>query len=244
MGRISKIWYNMVMLQRYNLDQNNFLHKEIEAFYSCKYIKLNSDNTNSFSGMVSDDIRTLKNTFNEEIDNIMLYAKDSIRIIATTDIKAIINEKNIINPVVVCVPRSKASFSDKQLLFQKAISEAAENIGAVGGSYYIKRIIDTKTTHLIRTKKGDISGDGDLPYPGITKKTCHLCGSVRGRNIILVDDIYTKTVNVDEDCCQFLLDNGANSVILYTICKTELEVKNDIFQKYARKICEIHQKNS
>ena len=232
------------MLQHYNLDQNNFLHKEIEAFYSCKYIKLNADNANSFSGMVSDDIRTLKNTFNEEIDNIMLYAKDSIRIIATTDIKAIINEKNIANPVVVCVPRSKASFSSQQLLFQKAISEAAKNIGAVDGSRYIKRISDTKTTHLIRTKQGDIGGDGDMPYPGITKKTCRLCGSVRGRNIILVDDIYTKTINIDEDCCQFLLDNGANSVILYTICKTELEVENDIFQKYARKICKIHQKNS
>lgn len=232
------------MLKYYTLDLNSFLHKEIEAFYSYEYIKLNSDNANNFSGMVSDDIRTLKNTFNKEIDNIMLSAKDSIRTISTTDIKAIINKKNIIDPVIVCVPRSKASFSDQQLLFQKAISEAVKNIGAVDGSRYIKRIIDTKTTHLIRTKKGDIGGNGDLPYPGITKKTCHLCGSVRGRNIILVDDIYTKTVNIDEDCCQFLLDNGANSVMLYTICKTELEVENDIFQKYARKICEIHQKNS
>lgn len=232
------------MLKCYTLDPNSFLHKEIEAFYSHEYIKLNSDNANNFSGMVSDDIRTLKNTFDKEIDNIMLSAKDSIRTISTTDIKAIINKKNIADPVVVCVPRSKASFSDQQLLFQKAISEAVKNIGVVDGSRYIKRISDTKTTHLIRTKKGDISGNGDLPYPGITKKTCRLCGSVRGRNIILVDDIYTKTINIDEDCCQFLLDNGANSVILYTICKTELEVKNDIFQEYARKICEIHQKNS
>ena len=234
----------MDMLKCYTLDPNSFLHKEIEAFYSYEYIKLNSDNANNFSGMVSDDIRTLKNTFNKEIDNIMLSAKDSIRTISTTDIKAIINKKNIADPVVVCVPRSKASFSDQQLLFQKAISEAVKNIGVVDGSRYIKRISDTKTTHLIRTKKGDMGGDGDLPYPGITKKTCRLCGSVHGRNIILVDDIYTKTVNIDEDCCQFLLDNGANSVILYTICKTELEVENDIFQKYARKICEIHQKNS
>ncbi len=232
------------MLKCYTLDPNSFLHKEIEAFYSYEYIKLNSDNANNFSGMVSDDIRTLKNTFDKEIDNIMLSAKDSIRTISTTDMRAIINKKNIADPVVVCVPRSKASFSDQQLLFQKAISEAVKNIGVVDGSHYIKRISDTKTTHLIRTKKGDMGGDGDLPYPGITKKTCRLCGSIRGRNIILVDDIYTKTVNIDEDCCQFLLDNGANSVILYTICKTELEVENDIFQKYARKICEIHQKNS
>ena len=68
-----------------------------------------------------------------------------------------------------------------------------------------------------------MSGDGDMPYPGITNDTCRLSGSVSGRNVILVDDIYTKTVNIDEDCCQFLLDNGAKSVTLYTICKTMIE---------------------
>ena len=29
-----------------------------------------------------------------------------------------------------------------------------------------------------------------------------------------------RNVNIDEDCIQALLDNGANSVILYTVGKT------------------------
>ena len=118
------------------------------------------------------------------------------------------------------MPRSKAVFSDKQLLFRKAISEAADDTVATNGAEYIRRIKNTKTTHLANTRNGDMGGDGDMPYTGITKDTCRLCGSVNGRNVILVDDIYTKTVNIDEDCCQFLLDNGAKSVTLYTICKT------------------------
>ncbi|WP_211296601.1 hypothetical protein [Neisseria iguanae] len=36
-----------------------------------------------------------------------------------------------------------------------------------------------------------------------------------------IDDIYTKTINVDEDCIQALLDCGAEKVILYTIARTK-----------------------
>lgn len=158
-------------------------------------------------------------------DNELFRAKNYIRAIATTDLKTIIAQKNIPNPVIVCVPRSKADFSDRQLFFHKAISEASKNIGAVDGSDYIERVTNTKTTHLTNTKRGDMGGDGDMPYPGITGATCRLNGDIRGKNIILVDDIYTRTVNIDEDCCQFLLNNGANSVILYTICKTQMETQ-------------------
>jgi phosphoribosylpyrophosphate synthetase len=175
-----------------------------------------------FSLRVSDAIRTLKNTFNRENDNELFRAKNYIRTIATTDLKQIIEQERIENPIIICVPRSKADFSDKQLLFRIAISEAANSTMVTNGVEYIKRIRNTKTTHLANTRKGDMSGDGDMPYPGITNDTCRLNGSVNGRNVILVDDIYTKTINIDEDCCQFLLDNGAKSVTLYTICKTTI----------------------
>ena len=36
---------------------------------------------------------------------------------------------------------------------------------------------------------------------GITNDTCHINADVvRDKTVILIDDIYTKTVNVDEDC--------------------------------------------
>lgn len=207
------------MLSRHVIESNGYLNKQIVAFYDCAYMRPDPEGS-GFSLRVSDAIRTLKNTFNRENDNELFRAKNYIRTIATTDLKQIIEQQRIENPIIVCVPRSKADFSDKQLLFRKAISEAANNTVATNGAEYIRRIRNTKTTHLANTRKGDMSGDGDMPYPGITNDTCRLCGSVSGRNVILVDDIYTKTVNIDEDCCQFLLDNGAKSVTLYTICKT------------------------
>ena len=210
------------MLSRHIIESNSYLTKQITAFYDCAYMRPDPEGS-GFSIRVSDAIRTLKNTFNRESDNELFRAKNYIRTIATTDLKQIIEQERIENPIIVCVPRSKADFSDKQLLFRKAISEAANNTVATNGAEYIRRIRNTKTTHLANTRKGDMSGDGDMPYPGITNDTCRLSGSVSGRNVILVDDIYTKTVNIDEDCCQFLLDNGAKSVTLYTICKTMIE---------------------
>lgn len=207
------------MLSWHIIESNSYLTKQITAFYDCAYMRPDPEGS-GFSIRVSDAIRTLKNTFNHESDNELFRAKNYIRTIATTDLKQIIEQERIENPIIVCVPRSKADFSDKQLLFRKAISEAANNTVATNGAEYIRRIRNTKTTHLANTRKGDMSGDGDMPYPGITNDTCRLSGSVSGRNVILVDDIYTKTVNIDEDCCQFLLDNGAKSVTLYTICKT------------------------
>jgi len=44
---------------------------------------------------------------------------------------------------------------------------------------------------------------------------------VKGKVVILVDDIYTPKVNVDEDCAQALLDAGAKRVILYVIGYTQ-----------------------
>lgn len=63
-------------------------------------------------------------------------------------------------------------------------------------------------------------GDGDMPYVGITKATCKISNEVRGKDILLIDDIYTKGVNIDEDAIQALLDNSAKSVIFYAVAKT------------------------
>ena len=56
----------------------------------------------------------------------------------------------------------------------------------------------------------------------MTKDTCSISDDVIGKDILLIDDLYTKTVNIDEDCIQALLDKGARSVIFYSIGKTLL----------------------
>lgn len=101
------------------------------------------------------------------------------------------------------------------------INEIAEfngmSVERLNGLDDIERKINTKTTHF--HKKPEYGGDGEYPYPGITNDTCEISQNVRNKNILLIDDIYTKTININEDCIQALLDKGAKSVILYTVAK-------------------------
>ena len=87
------------------------------------------------------------------------------------------------------------------------------------GTNYIVRHTNTKTTHLRKPIEG-FENDGPKPYPGISYDTCNFSNSINGKDILLIDDIYTKTVNIDEDMLQSLLDLGANSVSFYAIGKT------------------------
>lgn len=91
--------------------------------------------------------------------------------------------------------------------------------GFVDGTHDIIRHTDTATTHLARHGNG---GLGELPYVGITKDTCNISNNIIRQDILLIDDLYTKTVNIDEDCIQALLDKGARSVIFYSIGNTLL----------------------
>jgi len=125
-----------------------------------------------------------------------------------------------VNLTVCVIPRAKIEsfYSDNQKLFNNTISVVvAKLIGFSNGATYIIRHTATKTTHMNRSGYG---GDGSMPYIGITKDTCNISDDVNGKDILLIDDIYTKTINVDEDAIQALLDKGAKSVIFYAVGKT------------------------
>ena len=62
--------------------------------------------------------------------------------------------------------------------------------------------------------------DGPEPYPGISSDTCSFSNNINGKDILLIDDIYTRTVNIDEDVIQSLINLGANTVSFYAIGKT------------------------
>lgn len=89
--------------------------------------------------------------------------------------------------------------------------------GLSNGTDFITRHTNTRTTHLDRSGYG---GEGPMPYPGIAADTCHISPDVVGKDILLIDDIYTRTVNIDEDMIQALLDAGARSVRFYAVAKT------------------------
>ena len=191
-----------------------FLKQDTEAFYHADY---NGGGSWKILNSIENLIWTLKNDVEPFPDRLKNVIPQFDRILLQ-DLPQILQTINKRNLTVCVVPRSKAEsyYREDQLLFREVISIVVDKLPNFdNGTKYIIRHTNTRTTHL--NKNG---GDGNLPYPGITKDTCTISKQVKGKDILLIDDLYTKSVNIDEDAIQALLDNGANSVILYTIGKT------------------------
>ena len=116
--------------------------------------------------------------------------------------------------------------SPNQLGFRDAVQECVKILQTNGypsitdGIGCITRHTDTKTTHIHKFYQALIIAVV-RPNVGITNDTCHIdTNAVRGKTVILIDDIYTKTVNVDEDCIQALYDAGAAHVVFYAVAYT------------------------
>jgi len=91
-------------------------------------------------------------------------------------------------------------------------------LGFVDGTSYLRRHTSTKTTHL-RRPIPNYTNDGLEPYPGITEETCEISPNVRGKDILLIDDIYTPGINIDEDAINALFKAGARTVTFYAVGK-------------------------
>lgn len=200
------------MINEFIIDRNGYLKRSIPGYYHQLYTGFRQPGNPDF-------LNTLKNTFDSESHRNLVEARDKVIEILIEDIPEILADSSWSNCMLVGVPRAKSlkSFSNSQLMLREAIRIAANNIhGVIDGTDCIKRVVNTRTTHL-RTATG-IPNDGDEPYPGITVATCLIDKNrIMNQNIILIDDIYTRNVNIDEDCIQALLDNGANKVIFYSI---------------------------
>lgn len=198
-------------MEKFRISTNQYLRQNIISYYHTNYIgyqKLNNP----------DYLNDLKNTFGnyskEKLDNAMKQLYNVLKI----------DLSNFSDDYTVCiVPRSKAenTYNHNQLLFKKVVQHLINELGFQDGSDYIIRHTDTKTTHLAHSPRAaQYAGNGDMPYPGITKDTCHLSNNIRGKKILLIDDIYTAGVNIDEDAIQALLDSGARFVTFYAVGKT------------------------
>lgn len=193
-----------------------FLESNVLAFYHSDY---NSGSAWGIQNTIENMIWTLKNdvdAFPERLPN----AIQKLSLILNEDLPKILKQIKK-NTLTICVvPRSKAEshYRKDQLLFRETIINVIDKLPSFeNGAKYVIRHTNTRTTHL--DKNGD-GGDGNLPYPGITKDTCTISKQVKAKDILLIDDLYTKSVNIDEDAIQALLDNGANSVTFYSVGKT------------------------
>jgi predicted amidophosphoribosyltransferase len=202
-----------------NRQCGKFISKSINAFYHSDYQSGNSERRETI-GTVENIITTLKNQFQNKSKDVLIQTGENLIEILKKDLPHVLQKTRKNNLVVCIIPRAKAltNYAQNQLVFRQAVTFAAKELkGFSDGTDYIIRHTNTRTTHLDRSGHG---GDGDLPYPGITKKTCTISDDVKGKDILLIDDLYTETVNIDEDAIQALLDNGANSVVFYSLGKT------------------------
>ena len=204
-------------MEQFTIQPNGYLRQSIRGFYHSEYI----GGTGRWSqpGTIENIICTLKNDITPYPINVLQNTAQQLTEILNNDLPRISSIINRTNLTVCVIPRAKVNYNANQLIFKTTVSEVVNRLqGFNNGTNYILRTIDTKTTHL----KWGISGGGAgrLPYPGITNETCTISDDVRGKHILLIDDLYTNSVNIDEDAIQALLSKGANSVVFYAVGNT------------------------
>lgn len=195
------------------IEPNDFLQHKITAYYHGYHRRWNATEVGFINTLKNDD-----GTFSDHKKDFgftLLSAQEKLYQVLEEDLPIIANSTT--NKLTICViPRSKCNhnYQPAQLLFISTIKRfVLNNVGIFNdGTGYMTRNIDTPTTHTTR--------DYQSIEIGITKKTCNISDKVEGKDILLIDDIYTHDVNIDEDAIQALLDKGANSVIFYAIGKT------------------------
>lgn len=196
------------------------LKQDIVAFYHNDY---QGGGNWRMPGTIENLICTFKNDITPYTEQILVNAARRLALILKKDMSKILRLSGKQNLRVCVIPRAKRedSYRKNQLYLRATIQYVTKHLaGFVDGTQDIIRHTSTSTTHLARHGNG---GGGELPYVGITKDTCSISDDVIGKDILLIDDIYTKTVNIDEDCIQALLDKGARSVVFYSIGKTVLK---------------------
>lgn len=193
------------------------LHQDVTAFYNSDYL---GGGNWRVTGTIENLICTFKNDITPYsqavLDNAILRFADILR----NDLPKILQicGKNHLRVCVIPRAKSEQSYRPNQLYLRSTIQDIVQQLhGFEDGTHDIIRHTHTSTTHLARRGNG---GSGELPYVGITKDTCNISDEIIDKDILLIDDLYTKTVNIDEDCIQALIDKGARSVIFYSIGKT------------------------
>ncbi|MCO6450524.1 MAG: hypothetical protein J5I90_07010 [Caldilineales bacterium] len=203
-------------MYRFQINANNYLSKQTTAFFHVPYTRMGNPGN-------PDYLNNLKNTFNNFSEDKLLAAVQDLHNTLLEDLSQI-SKLQRINPIVVCVvPRAKAenAYHRNQQLFRATVQDVIRLVhGFVDGTSYLRRHTNTKTTHL-RNPVSNYINDGPEPYPGITEQTCDISTDVAGKNILLIDDIYTPGVNIDEDAINALYNAGSKTVTFYAVGKVQ-----------------------
>jgi hypothetical protein len=201
----------------FTIEQNQYLTQNTQGFYHTDFGGTQLPNNPNY-------LYKLKNDPHHNWTDFRIQeAQQELLRVLVVDLPNVQNSINK-NPITICVvARAKAdnTYNPNQLLFKATVRNAVNVLGNnfIDGTNFIERHTNTKTTHLRRPMEGFVN-DGLNPYVGITNATCRISNNIIGKDILLIDDIYTMTVNIDEDAIQALISKGANSVSFYAIGKT------------------------
>lgn len=201
-------------MNQFQIRANNFLTRNVNAFYHVQYTRMGNPGN-------PDYLNDLKNTFNSFSEQKLRSAVLELRTVLQEDLPLISQSLGFETITVCVIPRAKAegNYHANQQLFRTTVVAVIRQLaGFVDGTSYIRRLTNTRTTHLNRPIP-NYTNDGSMPYPGITEETCDLSPNLRGMNILLIDDIYTPGVNIDEDAINALYNTGARTVTFYAIGK-------------------------
>ncbi len=193
---------------------NEYLSRSTNAYYHVPYVRRGNPGN-------PDYLNDFKNTFNNFSNQKLQSAVRELQRVLQDDLPQILQSVGFDTMTVCVVPRAKAeeAYHANQQLFRSTVWAAIGQLdGFSDGTSFIRRHTNTRTTHL-RTPVPNYTNDGREPYPGITAETCSISAEIKGKDILLIDDIYTPRVNVDEDAINALLSAGARTVTFYAIGK-------------------------
>lgn len=203
-------------MNKFIMEANQFLSRNVSSYFHADFHGAGQPGNPDFLYKLKND------PHHKWSQQHIRYAISDLNAVLGIDLPEIIKQVEASTLTVCVVPRAKAevSYRPDQLMFKATVGAYARSTpGFADGSDFIIRHTNTRTTHL-RNPVDGFENDGRMPYPGIASDTCNFSAHIRGRDILLVDDIYTKTVNIDEDMVQALFDNGARSVVFYAIGNT------------------------
>ena len=203
----------------FQISTNDYLSKHTDAYYHVRYTRMGKPGNPNY-------LNDLKNTYNDFSKKNLIKLRDAeqaLREVLQIDLPNF-PQFLTIDPIVVCVvPRAKAEgrYHANQQLFRATVQSVVNGLsGFVDGTSYLLRHTNTKTTHL-RKPIPNYDNDGPEPYPGITEATCTISSEVENKDILLIDDIYTPGVNIDEDAIEAILNAGAHTVTFYSVGKVQ-----------------------
>jgi len=203
-------------MKRYQIPANGFLSISTNAFYHVPYTRMGNLGN-------PDYLNTLKNTYNNFPQHKLQSAAQELRSVLEEDLPQIYQTLEFPVITVCVVPRAKAeeAYGVNQQLFRTTVQAAIAQLDSfLDGAKHIRRHTNTYTTHLGERAPNYIN-DGPKPYQGITLETCEISPNVRGKDVLLIDDIYTPGVNIDEDAINALVEVGVRTVTFYAVGKVD-----------------------